>query len=95
MILAAFCLNDFEKVERSYRRYKKSTTGKVVNEENDLTLNAFYYASKWLETGREQYVKKFESTALQTFEKQHLQSTKKLLLDISSYFKFPVKLPVA
>jgi hypothetical protein len=93
MIMAGFCLKDFEKVERSYRRYKKSTTGKVVNEENDLTLNAFYYAAKWLETGREQYVKKFESTVLQTLDKPHLQTTKKLLLDISSYFIFPVKLP--
>ncbi len=93
MIMAGFCLKDFEKVERSYRRYKKSTTGKVVNEENDLTLNAFYYAAKWLETGREQYVKKFESTMLQTLDKPHLQTTKKLLLDISSYFNFPVRLP--
>ncbi len=93
MIMAGFCLKDFEKVERSYRRYKKSTTGKVVNEENDLTLNAFYYAAKWLETGREQYIKKFESTVLQTLDKPHLQTTKKLLIDISSYFKFPIRLP--
>lgn len=90
MIMAAFCLKDFEKVEKSYRRYKKSTTGKVVNEENDLTLNAFYYAAKWLETNRDQYVRKFETNLLQTIDKPHLQSTRKLLMDISTYFNFPI-----
>lgn len=90
MIMAAFCLKDFEKVEKSYRRYKKSTTGKVVNEENDLTLNAFYYAAKWLETSREQYVRKFEVTLSQTIDKPHLQSTRKLLTEISTYFNFPI-----
>ncbi|MBI1226744.1 MAG: hypothetical protein GC192_16030 [Bacteroidetes bacterium] len=93
MIMAAFCLKDFEKVEKSYRRYKKSTTGKVVNEENDLTLNAFYYASKWLETKREQYVRKFEATLFQTTDKPHLDSTNKLLREISTYFEFPISLP--
>jgi hypothetical protein len=90
MVLAGFCLKDFEKVERSYRRYKKSTTGKVVNPENDLVLNGFYYASKWLETNRDQYVKKIAAVIEQTTGKSNLSSTRKLLTDVIQYFKIPV-----
>lgn len=90
MIMAGFCLKDFEKVERSYRRYKKSTSGKVVNPENDLALHGFYYASKWLETKRDQYVKKLASIITQTIDKPSLDSTRTLLLKVSSYFNIPV-----
>lgn len=90
MIMAGFCLKDFEKVERSYRRYKKSTTGKVVYQENDLALHGFYYASKWLETQRDQYVKKLAAIIIQTSDKPNLESTRELLLNVSKYFNIPV-----
>ncbi|NUN99553.1 MAG: hypothetical protein HUU01_02940 [Saprospiraceae bacterium] len=90
MIMAGFCLKDFEKVERSYRRYKKSTSGKVVNQENDLALHGFYYAAKWIETKREQYVKKLAAVIEQTSGKPNLDSTNSLLLNVSAYFNIPV-----
>ncbi len=92
LILAGFCLKDFEKVERSYRRYKKSTNGKVVNPENDLVLHGFYYASKWLETQRDQYVKKLSAVIEQTSGKTNLITTRKLLTDVIQYFEIPVSL---
>ena len=58
LIMANFCLEDYEQIEKNYRRYKKSTKGKTVNSENDLTIHAYYYAAKWRENGRNQYVKK-------------------------------------
>lgn len=90
MIMAGFCLKDFEKVERSYRRYKKSTTGKVVYQENDLALHGFYFASKWLETKRDQYVKKLAAIIGQTSGKPNLDSTRALLVNVSSYYNIPV-----
>ena len=90
--MGGMCLQDFDKVEKSYRRYKKSTKGKVVNPGNDLVLHGFYYVSKWLETTRNQYVKKLESVLEETLEKRNLKSTRELLLDVIEYFKIPVSL---
>jgi len=90
MIMAGFCLKDFEKVERSYRRYKKTTTGKVVYQENDLALHGFYFASKWMETKRDQYVKKLAAIIEQTSGKPNLDSTRMMLLNVSSYYNIPI-----
>jgi hypothetical protein len=85
MSMAAFCLQDFEKVEKSYRRYKKATAGKVVNPENDLTLHGFYYAAKWLETKRDQYVKKFENVLLKTAGNPQFGTTRNMLENLGNY----------
>ena len=85
MSMAAFCLQDFEKVEKSYRRYKKATAGKVVNPENDLTLHGFYYAAKWLETKRDQYVKKFENILHKTAGNPQFGTTRNMLENLGNY----------
>lgn len=90
LIMGHFCLKDYEGVEKSYRRYKKSTKGKVVNPENDLPLHGFYFASKWLESGRSQYVKKLSAVIEETKQKKNLSSTRKLLLDMVLYFEMPL-----
>lgn len=92
LIMANFCLEDYEQIEKNYRRYKKSTKGKTVNPENDLTIHAYYYAAKWRENGRKQYVKKLTDVIEKTLEKRNLEKTRKNLLDIVAYYKIPVEL---
>lgn len=92
LIMANFCLEDYSQLEKCYRRYKKSTKGKVVNSENDLTLHGFYYAAKWRENGRNQYVKKLTEVIEQTMGKHNLDSTRQRLLDIVDFYKIPVTL---
>ncbi|MCI5082087.1 MAG: hypothetical protein MRY78_10350 [Saprospiraceae bacterium] len=92
LIMGYFCLKDYEGVERNYRRYKKSTKGKVVNPENDIPLHGFYYASKWLESGRSQYLKKLGRVVEETNNKSSQASTRKLLLDMVNYFKMEIPL---
>ncbi len=92
MIMGAFCLKDFDRVEKSYRRYKKSTKGKVVNPENDLSLHGFYFLAKWLETSRNQYIKKLSIILDDTMDRPNLASTRKSLLDAISYYKVPISL---
>lgn len=92
LIMANFCLEDYEQVEKNYRRYKKSTKGKTVNSENDLIIHAYYYASKWRENGRKQYVKKLGDIIEQTYEKPNIEQTRKTLLDIVDYYKIPISL---
>lgn len=95
MTLGNFCLLEHAKIEKNYRRYKKATKNKVVNEENDQTLLGFYFISKWLETQRSQYVKKLDAVILETKDKSNLSSTKKLLLDVATYFKMPLSFGVS
>lgn len=85
----AFCLKDYEKLNDYYRRYKKATKGKAVNKENDLTIEGFYFAGKWLETKRNQYVKKL-ALVLKATEAPSLSSTRKMLMDIIEYYKIPI-----
>ena len=92
LIMGGMCLRDFNKVEKSYRRYKKSTKGKVVNPENDLVLHGFYYVSKWLESSRNQYVNKLSKVLEETLEKSNLTATRELLMEVIEYFKIPISL---
>lgn len=88
LIYCSFCLKDFEKVNDYYKRYKKATKGKAVNPENDLCLHGFYYAAKWLETKRNQYVKKLKDILIQT-EKPNLKQTNYLIITMIDYFEIP------
>lgn len=88
LMMAAFCLKWYKKMDEYLKRYKKVTKGKVVNPENDLTIHGVYYAGKWLDNGRSQYIKKL--TAIYTKTKApRFSEVKKLLLDIIHYFDFP------
>lgn len=89
--IGAFNLGLYDKVNDSYKRYKKATKGKAVNPENDLCLHGFYYSAKWLDTNRNQYVKKLSEVVLQ-IEQGNLIHTKKIMLDIVNYFQIPIKL---
>lgn len=91
LICCSFCLHDYNKLNDFYKRYKKATRGKAVNIENDIILHGFYFAGKWLETGRTQYVKKMYETLLKT-EKPNLRRTAKLLLQVIEYFNIPIEL---
>lgn len=92
LIIGYFCMNDHQNIEKHYRRYKKSTKNKVVNQENDQSLIGLYLLSKWLETSRDQYVKKLRILLEETKGKSNLSSTRKLLIEIATYFKMPIKL---
>ena len=91
MIMGGFCLKDFEKVEKSYRRYKKATKDKVVNPDNDLALHGFYYLTKWIETSRNQYIKKVSNVIQEVAKLPRLNATKKLLVDAANYYEMPLE----
>ena len=92
LIIAHFCFKNFDKVDEHYKRYRRSTKGKVVNPENDLSLHGFYYASKWLETSRKQYAKKL-SAILEATNQPNLKSTQAILIDVIEYFEISVEIP--
>lgn len=82
-ISAYFNLKDYEGLENGYRRYKKMTDKKSVNPENDFTIHVLYYTAKWLETNRNQYLKKLQKLIDETPERAR---NTKLLQDIIGYF---------
>jgi hypothetical protein len=82
-ISAYFNLKDYEGLEAAYRRYKKMTDKKSVNPENDFTIHVLFYVAKWLETNRNQYLKKLQKLVDETPER--VRNTK-LLQDVVDYF---------
>jgi hypothetical protein len=65
LIITNFLLGNYQKVDDLYRRFKRVTKDKVVNLEDVLLINGFYYASKWLETRRSQYLQKLSHVRAQ------------------------------
>jgi len=92
LIMAAFCLKDYEKLEKYYRRYRKSTKDKVVIPENDFAVHLFYYASKWIQTDRKQYANKIEKMMKENPRVLNSFDSHKMLTDIINYYKIPVGL---
>lgn len=89
LIIAHVCLKNYTKVDEHYKRYRRSTKGKIVNPDNDLALHGFYYAAKWAETSRKQYSKKLDAV-LETAQERNSSSTITTLLDVVEYFEIPI-----
>lgn len=86
LIVAHFCLEDFEKIDDIYKRYKRATKSKAVNAENDANIHGFFYAAKWLKTNRPQYIQKFYAV-FEEAKKSNLKRTCNILQELADYFK--------
>jgi hypothetical protein len=91
MIIGYFSLRQYEKVAECYKRYKKATNGSSVNEENDLTISAYYYTSQWIVSERKQYSEKLQLTYEATIGKNNLHHIRKLIASLALYFHIPMK----
>ena len=91
LLMGNFCLQDYKLVEKSYRRYKKSIKGKTINAGNDKLIHGFYFASKWLETGRALYAKKYDAIIQAFREDSNQNNTAKVFYEIATYYKIPVE----
>lgn len=89
LIIGYFALKDYENVSESFKRYKKLTSDNITNEENDITICAFYYMSQWLASGKNQYKEKYVSTLERTLKNTNLQRTRQTLIDMADYFNLP------
>lgn len=87
LISAYFNLKDYESLESNYRYYRKKTDKISVNPENDFTIHVFFYTSKWLATGRKQYLKKLQKLIQEV--PQRIKNTK-LLEDLKTYYKLDI-----
>lgn len=92
LIIGYFSLKNYRKVTESYKRYRKSTAGNIVNEENDLTICAYYYSARWITSERKQYVEKLQATLETCRQKKNLHHVAKLIGALSAYFKIPLSL---
>ncbi len=91
LIIGYFILEDYEKLSASYKRFRKQTDGKAINQENDLSIHGFYYCGQWLSTQRKQYLQKLEKIILEVKE-LNLRSTEKTINDLVSYYKIPIQI---
>lgn len=89
LILAYFCIEDFEKVDKCYRRFKKNLKDKTVNSNNDFIIQGIFFITKWRETERNQYLKKLEQLFKDSnFSK--LDKSKEQLNEIMNYFQISI-----
>lgn len=89
LIIGYFSTQQYEKVIVSYKRYKKITSEQIVVKENDLTIDAYYYAAQYLTNRRKQYIEKLKFTYNECNNFEHVQ---KLIKEIVNYFSIPAKL---
>jgi len=94
LIVGNFSLKQYDKVAECYKRYKKLTSSTIFTEENDITINALYYASQWISNGRKQYVEKLQSTYERAVLTPKLINVQKLIIDLSDYYNIPLKTTV-
>ncbi len=85
---AYFCLKNYENVEQNYLRYRKATNKKVTNPVNDMTIHGFYYAAKWISTGREQYARKLKKL-IDSAQKDRFSNIRQTLEELCNYYKIP------
>ncbi len=90
LIMGYFAQKEYEEVAGCYKRYEKLTANTARNQENDLTIKAFYYAAQWLQNQRKQYEDKLSKTIIAANEAKLLQ-TEELIIELVNYFNIPVK----
>lgn len=91
LIMGYFAQKEYEEVAGCYKRYEKLTANIARNQENDLTIKAFYYAAQWLQNQRKQYEDKLSKTIIAANEAKLLQ-TEELIIELVNYFNIPVKI---
>jgi len=89
LMMGYFCIEDFDNVDKCFRRFKKNLKDKTVIADNDFIIQSLFYISKWRETQRNQYLKKlkllFDDDKFSDIEK-----SKKQINDIIEYFELPL-----
>ncbi|MBX7095479.1 MAG: hypothetical protein K1X56_12230 [Flavobacteriales bacterium] len=91
LIIGYFSIADHNGVNECYRRYEKLTAKKAKIVENDVTIKAFYYASQWITSGREQYREKLKSLIASLKDNPLLVSTQHLVEELCQYYNIPVE----
>lgn len=89
LIMGYFALKEYEEVAGCYKRYEKLTANLAKNQENDLTIKAFYFAAQWLQNQRKQYEDKLSKTILAANEAK-LYQTEQLITELANYFNIPI-----
>ncbi len=89
LVMGYFCLKDYDKVVTSYKRYKKITAEHLVIRENDLTIDAYYFAAQYLSNKRNQYIEKLKLTFNESAAYTHIQS---LITELVACYNIPVLL---
>lgn len=92
LMIGYFSSNNYEKCVETYKRYVKLSKSRVVNIENNLEINTYYYVAQWLLSNRNQYLTKIKENFDQAEEYPVAPVVQRTILELIDYFKIPVKL---
>ncbi len=92
LMIGYFSLGDYSAVQDTFKRYEKLTANKARNEENLISFKAFYYAAQWISTSRKQYTEKLQQLLQETTEKEKMEDTYQIIVDMIDYHNIPVSM---
>lgn len=90
LMIGYFSVKDYERCVATYKRYIKLTQGRKINEDNDISIHAYYYAAQWILTGRKQYPEKLFNCYKQTAGNDFYKTTRKTIIDLIETCNIPV-----
>ncbi len=85
LTLGYYTLRDYDVMADGFKRYEKLTRNQSKIPENDITIRGFYYMGQYLNTGRDQYLKKFDGILRECQSNESLQKTGQLLQELRDY----------
>lgn len=92
LMIGYFSSNNYEKCVETYKRYVKLSKSRVVNIENNLEINTYYYVAQWLNNNRNQYLVKIKEHFDEANQYTVGPIVQRTILELINYFKIPVKL---
>ncbi len=92
LIIGYFTLEKLDEVMDTFKRYRKLTHDITPNEENDITICAFYYATQWIKSRKKQYADKLEHTLERSRTNDLYITTTEAIEELIKYYNIPCQI---
>ena len=88
LMIGYFSLKKYDRCAETYKRYQKVIKGKPAYDGNDISIHTYYYLSRWLANGSNQYIEKLEKNYKHA---KQAGGPKTAMQELTTYFNVPVK----
>lgn len=92
LMSAYFSLHKYEDCINTYRRFQKLSKGRVINKQNETTIQIYYFYAQWIQASRPQYLNKLDELVVQIKSSGRPQHHIELIRSLSNYYKVPIYL---
>jgi len=89
---AYFSLKKYSECINTYRRFQKLAKGRVINKQNEISIQIYYYFSQWILANRPKYLNMLDELVIMVKGNKHLHYNIELIKSVSTYYKVPIYL---